>query len=137
MSVDMAGLDVWKGDDSLIVPEKLVLKLERKGTEVGRAATPPPTQDCSSTPSQRRLRAEGWGCLVKRSLPAHLESGAASGQCGARLRRGPSPGGTKAAPGCASASLTLTLPVSVAICAPSSCGWLSLGPPSGGVSLGV
>lgn len=42
MSVDMAGLDVWKGDDSLTLPEKLVLNLERKCAEVGRAATPPP-----------------------------------------------------------------------------------------------
>ena len=34
MSVDMAGLDVWKGDDSLTMPEKL----GRKGAEVGRAS---------------------------------------------------------------------------------------------------
>lgn len=41
-------------------------------------------QDCSSTPSWRRLRAEGWGCSVKPSLPAHLESGAAEGSLSRR-----------------------------------------------------
>lgn len=61
----------------------------------------------------------------------HLGS-VAPGCGGVPLQKGP-----KLPPGRASTSLPLTLPVSVALCAPNSGGWLSLGPPSGGVSLGV